>query len=187
MRSHRTMIRPFALLAVVAVATACGDGESANAPPTAPDPPRPTTVAVRPATVELTAVGATVQLSAEVRDQNGNVMTGAAVMWSSSSASVATVAASGLVTAAANGTATITATAGSASGSAAVTVVQQVSTVSVSPPTGTLVEGDTLRLSAEAADANGQPVAGAEFAWTSGDTLVARVDALGLVTVDGRW
>ena len=160
---------------------ACGDG--ATEPPTPPpDPPRPATVAVAPATVRLTALGAMEQLTAEVRDQNGNAMAGAAVSWASSAAAVATVSASGLVTAADNGTATITATAGSASGSATVTVAQKVSAVTVSPAADTLVAGDTLRLAAEATDANGHVVGAAEFAWASGDTAVAVVDATGLVT-----
>ena len=102
---------------------ACGDGAT-EPPPPAPDPPRPATVTVAPATVQLTALGATEQLTAEVRDQNGNAMAGAAVSWASSAAAVATVSASGLVTAVANGTATITATAGGASGTATVTVDQ---------------------------------------------------------------
>ena len=110
---------PRALLAAMFFA-ACGDG--ATEPP--PDPPRPATVAVAPATVQLIALGATEQLTAEVRDQNGNAMAGAAVSWVSSAAAVATVSASGLVTAVANETATITATAGSASGTATVTVDQ---------------------------------------------------------------
>ena len=115
MSCHRTSIRLSAVLAVVALATGCGDGDSATAPPT-PEPARPTTVTVSPATHELTALGITVQLSAEVRDQNARVMGGATVTWTSSASSMATVDASGLVTAAGNGTATITASAGSASG-----------------------------------------------------------------------
>ena len=159
-------------------AYACGDGT------TEPPPyfPEPTTVTVSPATAELTALDATVQLSAEVRDQNGQVMAGATVTWASSAAAVATVSASGLVTAVANGTSTITATAGDASGSATVTVAQEVSTVAVAPDTATVLEGDTLRLAATATDANGQVVAGVEFTWASGDTAVAVVDASGLVT-----
>ena len=122
------------------------------------------------------------QFRAEVRDQNGQVMAGAAVTWASSSAAVATVSAAGLVTAAGNGRASITATAGSASGSATVTVAQEVSAVAVTPAADTLVAGDTLRLTAEAADANGHTVGGAEFTWASSDTLVAVVDDSGLVT-----
>ena len=83
MSCHRTIIRLSAVLAVVALATGCGDGDSATAPPT-PEPARPTTVTVSPATHELTALGITVQLSAEVRDQNARVMAGATVTWTSS-------------------------------------------------------------------------------------------------------
>ena len=175
----------FLLIAAVVSATlwayACGDGTT-EPPPPPPDPPRPTTVTVSPATTELTALGATVQLTAAVRDQNGQAMAGATVAWASSAAGVATVNSSGLVTAAANGTATITATAGGASGSATVAVAQEVSTVAVAPDTATVLEGDTLRLAATATDANGQVVTGAEFVWASGDTAVAVVDASGLVT-----
>ena len=109
-------------------------------------------------------------------------MAGAAVTWASNAAAVATVSASGLVTAVANGSATITATAGAASGSATVTVTQVVSAVNVAPDTATVLEGDTLRLAATATDANGLVVAEAEFVWASGDTAVAVVDASGLVT-----
>ena len=173
------------VLAAVALSAAlwthaCGDGATEPAP--APDPPRPTTVTVTPATAELSAIGATVQLAAEVRDQNGNVMGGAAVAWTSSDAAVATVDASGLAAATANGTVTITATAGSASGTAMVNVAQVVDAVAVTPAADTLLPGDTLRLAAEATDANGHPVTGTEFAWASSDTLVAVVDDGGLVT-----
>ena len=123
MSRHRILLLVAASLSATLWAYACGDG--ATEPPTPPpDPPRPTTVAVTPATAQLGALGATVQLSAEVRDQNGQAMAGAAVTWASGSAAVATVSGSGLVTAAGNGTATITATAGSASGTATVTVAQ---------------------------------------------------------------
>ena len=178
---YRSFISVAATLSATLWVYACGDGTTEPPTPT-PDPPRPTTVAVTPATTQLTALGATVQLSAEIRDQNGQVMAGAAVTWSSSATSIATVSGSGLVTAAGNGTATITATAEAASGTATVTVAQEVSAVVVSPAADTLVTGDTLRLAAEATDANGHPVAGAEFAWASSDTLVTAVDDAGLVT-----
>ena len=93
------------------------------------------------------------------------------------------VDASGLVTAAGNGTATITASAGSASGSAVVTVTQSVVSVAVSPSATELTAwGETVQLAAEAIDENGHAVAGAEFSWESSDAGVATVDASGLVT-----
>ena len=121
MTRHRTLIRLSAALAGVALVWACG-GDSPTAPPT-PEPARPATVTVSPATADLTALGATVQLTAEVRDQNARVMAGATVTWSSGDTSVATVDASGLVTAVGNGTATITASAGSGQGTAEITVM----------------------------------------------------------------
>ena len=184
----RLATRKKANLCVVALAlsglgaawiSGCSDGTT---DPATPDPPRPTTVVVSPATADLTAIGATVQLQAEVRDQNGQLMAGTAVNWASNSTAVASVDASGLVSATGNGTAAVTATAGSASGTATVTVAQEVSAVTVSPAADTLVHGDTLRLSAEALDANGHPVATAAFTWTSSDTSVIVVDASGLVT-----
>ena len=181
MSRKRHFIVLTAAMATVAWAAACGDGSTE---PTAPpaDPPRPTTVTVTPTTAELTALGETVQLRADMRDQHGQAMAGASVTWASGSAAVATVSAAGLVTAVGNGTATVTASAGGASGAATVTVAQTVSTVAVAPAADSLVAGDTLRLVAEATDANGHAVAGAEFAWASEDTMVAVVDATGLVT-----
>ncbi len=88
------MIRLCALLATVALTGGCGDGGSTIAPP--PEPPRPMTVAVSPATAEFAALGASVQLTAEVREQNGNVMAGPAVSWSSTAASIAMVDVAGL-------------------------------------------------------------------------------------------
>ena len=96
MSRKRHFIVLSAAMATVAWAAACGDGGTEPpAPP--PDPPRATTVTVNPATTELNALGATEQLTAEVRDQNGQVMAGASVTWASSAAAVATVSNSGLV------------------------------------------------------------------------------------------
>ena len=180
--TSRPTLRPviIAVPLVVGLLLACGDGSVEPPPP--PDPPRPTTVTVSPATAHLGAFGETVHLAAQVLDQYGQVMASATVSWSSTSAAVATVNTSGLVTAVGNGTATITATAGSASGSAVVTVEQRVSAVTVSAVADTVVERDTLRLFAEATDANGNVVGDALFAWESSNTLVATVDQTGLAT-----
>jgi plastocyanin len=68
-----------------------------------------TSVAVSPSTPSV-GVGATVQLSAQARDQNGNAMSGLpAATWTTSSNTIATVSSSGLVTGIAAGQATITA------------------------------------------------------------------------------
>ena len=179
MRRQRLLLFISAIASVALWTYACGDGTT--------EPPRyfpePTTVTVSPAATELAALDATVQLSAEVEDQQGWVMAGATVTWASSATAVATVDATGLVTAVGNGTATITATAGEASGSAAVTVAQVVSSVTVAPAEANFAAlSDTLRLTAEAFDANGHAVAGAELSWETSDDAVATVDAAGLLT-----
>ena len=99
---------------------------------------------------------------------------------------MATVDAGGLVTAVAEGVATITASAGEASGSAVVTVMQPVASVEVSPSAETIGLGSTLQLTAEAFDENGEAVEGAEFSWESSDAAVATVDGSGLVTAAGN-
>ena len=83
--------------------------------------PAPTTVAVTPDTVVLTALGHSAQLTADVRDQAGRAMDGVPVAWSSADTTVAVVDSSGLVTAVGGGAATVTATAGEAVGEARVT------------------------------------------------------------------
>ena len=178
--SHpRKSILAGAVLAGVVWVVGCGDGTTDPARP--PEIPLPATITVSPASAELTAVGETVQLSAEVRDQNGRVMRGAAVTWVSVSNAVARVDAAGLVTAVGNGTSTISAMAGTASGSTEVTVAQAVKGIEVLPAPGKVSAGDTLRLSAEAWDANGFTVPGGEFKWSSSDSAVAAVDESGLV------
>ena len=178
MSRHRALFVAVATLSTVLWTFSCGDGGTEPPPP---DPPRPTTVTVTPASSQLTALDATVQLRAEVLDQNGQVMANATVNWSSSAAAVAAVDGSGLVTAAGNGAATITATASEASGEALVTVMQSAASVVVTRPVDTIAPADTLRFAADAYDLNGHRVEGAEFTWSSSEVTVATVDASGLV------
>lgn len=108
-------------MAVALALTACSRAD-ATSPTPAPFVPVVTTVALTPATASVT-VGSTVALTVTVKDQRDSTMAGQTVTWSSSSASVATVSATGTVTGVAMGNATITATAGGKSGSAVVTVI----------------------------------------------------------------
>ncbi len=167
------------LLPVLALGLSCGDAPTTE--PTPPVSPVATTVVVTPENVVFTALQETSRLTAEVCDQQGRPMSGVAVTWSSDSAAVASVNATGLVTAVANGTATITAAAGSASSTAMVTVAQAVAMVAVVPAVGTLLMGDTLRLVAETFDENAHRIESAEFTWSSSDSSVATVDSSGLV------
>ena len=112
-----------ALLLLLPIIGCGGDEGEVEPEPT----PVPTTVEITPDAVELLSSGATTGLNAVVRDQNGKAMPNASVTWTGSDAAVFTVAGDGLiatVTAVANGMGTVTATAGQASGTASVTVVQ---------------------------------------------------------------
>ena len=65
-------------------------------------------VEVSPPATALTYIGATGSLTATARDANGHAISGAAITWSSSDASVTTVSSAGLVTATGEGRAKIT-------------------------------------------------------------------------------
>ena len=158
-----------------ALATACGGGSS---------DPVPAPVASVTVTLGSSAisVGGGTQASAVLKDAGGNVLGGRAITWSSSSNSVATVSASGGVTAVAAGTASITATSEGQNGSATVTVtVLPVSTVTVTL-TSPLGIGQAAQATAVAKDANGGTITGKAFIWTSLTPSVATVSASGLVT-----
>ena len=141
-----------------------------------------TEVEVTPASTTLSALGDTAQFTATAKDAYGRTVDGVAFRWESSTPAVATVDSSGLVIAVGNGSAAITATTGESSGSAALTVAQVVTSVEVDPVHNTLTAlGDTLRLLAVARDARDNAVQGVPFRWSSTDSLVASVDATGLV------
>jgi trimeric autotransporter adhesin len=140
------------------------------------------TVSVSPSSLALDA-GQTGQLSATLRDANGNVLTGRTVAWASSATGVATVNGSGVVTGQGAGTATITATSEGKSGTAAVTVtVVPVATVSVSPTSLPLAVRQSGQLTATARDANGNVLSGRVITWTTSASGVATVSSGGLVT-----
>ena len=164
------------LALAVAGSAACGD----------PDPV-PSTVTISPATVTLDSFDETMRLTATVQDQDGLAMPGFTITWSSSDESVVTVDSDGLAKATGNGTAAVRASVEGASGTAEVTVEQQVAGVRVSPGEGVLgALGDTIRLSATATDANGHTIGAVDFTWSSDDESVVTVDTAGLVTAAGH-
>ena len=142
-------------------------------------------VSVSPTTDTLVALEDTVRLAAEASDANGRVVEGTVFSWASSENSVATVDAAGLVTGADNGNVTVTASVGPASAIAQITVEQEADSIFVVPEAFTLIRRGSVQVSAEAEDANGHPMPGASFAWSSNDTTVAAVDASGLITATG--
>ncbi len=98
-------------LAAAALVGACGT-----------EPPLPASIAVSPPSATLPWLGDTVQLTAAVRDTAGRTMRGVTVVWTSEDESVATVDATGLVTAVAKGVTLVRAKAGWVEDLATVTV-----------------------------------------------------------------
>ncbi len=76
-------------------------------------------IVVTPGAARLVTIGLTIQLAASASDANGNPIP---LTWSSSDQNVATVSATGLVSAVAPGSVTVTANAGGVSGSATIDV-----------------------------------------------------------------
>ena len=144
-------------------------------------PPAPVaSVSVTPASASL-VVGATQQLSATTKDNAGNTLSGRTISWTSDAPTVATVSASGVVTAVAAGAATITATSEGQSGTSSITVAPvPVAAVVVSPSAASIAVGQTQQLTATAKDANGATLTGRSVTWTS-DNPMETVDATGLV------
>lgn len=95
----------------------------------------PTTVTVDPASATVHN-GSTLQLTATARDQQGNIITGYPVSWSSSDPSAVSVSSTGLVTGLTTGSqATITATIEGVAGTSSITVTYPRVSVSISGPT----------------------------------------------------
>ncbi|SMD32771.1 Por secretion system C-terminal sorting domain-containing protein [Reichenbachiella faecimaris] len=141
-----------------------------------------TGVTVSPTTLSLEP-GQTQQLSETVAPVNASNKN---VTWASSNAGVASVSATGLVTANGDGNATITVTTvdGGFTATTSVTVstvVVPVTGVSVSPTSITLDEGATQQLSVTISPAN---ASNQSVTWSSNNTSVASVNASGLVTAN---
>ena len=117
------------LVIATAAAIACRTTSGPNGPVAS--------VTINPPTADM-QVGQTVQLSAVAKDSAGNVLSGRAIVWSSSDGLRATVAADGAVTAHAGGGATITATSEGRSGSAVISVTARPPCLDQTGPTITV-------------------------------------------------
>lgn len=116
----------FVRIALLFLASSCGGGDSSSTT----NPPvdnTPAAITISPSTPLALMAGATATLTAAVTARDGRVLSGAAVTWSSSNATVATVS-NGLVTAVKIGTATITAASGTFSSTLSATVVSGAAT-----------------------------------------------------------
>ncbi len=172
------------LVSAVAIGKATITGTSEGKPGTAEIVVIPVPVAsveISPS-AESIQVGATLQLSVTAKDAGGNVLAGRTVTWSTSSASIATVSTTGLVTALAPGEVDITAEVEGETAKADITVeLTPVASLEVSPDGATLEVGQTQQLTAIAKDAAGNTLTGRPVTWSSNSTA-ATVSSGGLVT-----
>ena len=196
----RFRLRAFPLLllsGLLTLAAACGkDSSTAPTPPTPPATPQPppptvtpvaTRITITPASTSLTTIGQTVQLIAQVFDQNDNAMSGAAVAWTSRDPGVASVSTAGLVTAVKYGITHIRARSGNAAQDAEVKVAQTAGRIEIEPAEASLMAiGETVQLVAKVLDLSGQNIEAATVTWRSSDEAVASVGAAGLVTAVGN-
>lgn len=163
-------------VALVLVLAGCGDS-----------PTKPARVAEVSIAVPLgdVIVGSQVQLSASALDSKGNLLQGREVTWSSQNEAIATVSASGMLSALTPGTVTINATSQGRTGTTQVVVKPvPVASVYVSPTPISLEVGKTQQLSAVARNAANGVLPDRPIAWRSRDEAVATVVA-GLVTAQG--
>src|SRR3989475_1509211 len=136
---------------------------------TEPFVPVATTLHVAPSSLSFTSLGATRQVVAVVLDQRADTIRHASVGWSSDNSGVATVSASGLVTAVGNGSAHAVATSGGLSAQVTVSVAQaaaQLIKASGDGQTGvvraTLPSGSAL----EVGDGGNRPMTGVTVPFT---------------------
>ena len=180
-----------ACLTLVFLATCGKDSPTKPKPPQPPPPPTPapvaTRIAVTPSPLAFASLGQIQQLTAVVYDQNGSVITGAVVTWSSGDTNVVTVTGQGSVRAVGIGSTQITARSGSASATVPVKVAQVAASIRLSPERLTLgVLGRTATFQATVLDAGRQAIPDAPVTWTSSDESVATVSDEGVVTAVGN-
>ncbi len=117
-------------------------------------------------------------------DASGNVLVGRTVTWQSSTTTVATVSATGVLTTVAVGTSTITATSEGQSGGALLTVTPvPVATVTVTLAASSIILGTVGdQATAVLKDASGNVLLGRTVTWQSSNLTVAAVSGTGVIT-----
>jgi hypothetical protein len=158
---------------LIALAACGGSHES-----TRPDTPVPASITIHSGTGALDAIGATLQLSATVTDAHGQSIANPSLTWHSANDAIASVNASGLVTAMAVGTTQITAASGTVQEQIAVAVApvpSALATVSGDGQTGTTGSALTAPLVVQVKDRLGHSIAGVSvaFAVTGGGGTIA--------------
>lgn len=169
-------LRARTAIALCLVALGCGGSGGS----TGPAPIESISVTLAQSSI---VIGDQTSASATARDASSNILSGRAMSWSSTNSAVATVGATGVVTAVGAGTAGITATSEGKSGTANLTVVvPPVVAVTVSLASSTVAVGATTQATATTTDKDGLVLTGRAVTWSSDNSLVATVSGAGVVT-----
>ena len=160
------------MLTLAGLATGCSSGPSSNGV---------TQVTIEGADATL-VVGDTRSYTATAKDNAGAPVSGAAMVWSTTAAGVATVSSAGLVSAVAPGTTRIVARSGTAADTVNITVVNSgVANVIVTITRALLKVSDTVQATARAVDASGATIPDRPVTWASTSPNAAVVTPFGLV------
>ncbi len=139
-----------------------GGGNGGGTQPPPPDPPAVASVTISQPPDTLASFGERVLLTATVLDQNGGAITDRSISWTTSDQAVATITATGLLVSRGNGIASVIAAVDSAADTVSIVVNQVVAGVDLFPALAVLeLPGDTITVTGEPVDAQGNPVAGA--------------------------
>lgn len=169
-------------LSVTAVVAACESGTPTEAD-AQPESPRPTAVEITTGAVNLSAIGQTQQLSATVRDQDGNTDTSWKAEWRSSDEAVASVTGDGTVQAVADGQTNVIASFGSAAPDTVQVRVAQVLTSLQLSTVSVVLRGptDTASVAVRALDSGGTPISSASVTWGIADPEIVKSAGSGLL------
>ncbi|MBC8088703.1 MAG: Ig-like domain-containing protein, partial [Phycisphaerae bacterium] len=176
---HTVVSRALLVATLALSAAACSGGGDPGGGPTQPGPAA--NVGVSSSAFTFVAIGASQAVTASVSDAQGAAVSTASVTWLSDDPTVAEVAASGrsaTIVAKRSGSTTVRATSGSASATISILVLG-VKSVTLSTAAATLRAGEQQTITADViADAG----VSRSVNWTSANSAVATVNAVGVIT-----
>jgi len=167
-----TFRRAIASLIVAFSVAACSDANDA--------PKLAQITLLAPSTSIVT--GQTVLVTPRPLDQFGAAIAPGTIEWRSTATSIATVSTNGEITGVAPGTVAVSATSGGVTGQLQFTVVSaSITSLTITPATLSLTQGQSVTASTSGLDQLGRPLASGTVTWSSASSAIATVDNAGVV------
>jgi len=189
MRITRRLALATALLGSLALAS-CGGGSGGDSGGGASGG---TATTLTPTSLQITGApttlveGDTFTLSAVVRDQNGAVMSGVTVTWTTTTPTRLTAGTAGQFTVVGSGTATVTAQAGTASASWSMDAeARRLTSLSLSVSGPIFIVGDQELVAVAALDQRQRSMTASGLSWSASDTSRMSVSSAGLLQAIGQ-